>query len=76
MNIAYLQKDKDYWYVFLPQSAINLQTVKLEKVYLETLKDDDIFKTKIELQKARVFIGLPTRKKKSFNSLTRPKSIS
>lgn len=35
-----LEMNKDYWYVFVPISAINLQTVKLEKVFLEILSEE------------------------------------
>lgn len=38
---GHLELNQHYWFVFVPQSAINLQTVKLEKLFLEEIDSDE-----------------------------------
>lgn len=47
-----------YWYVYIPKITINLQNVKLEKVYLDLIDDDRYVFTVYRYEKNKEFLTL------------------
>lgn len=59
------KKGEDYWYVFIPVTAINLQNVKIEKVYLEEISENGFDFKVYRYENGKEFLTLNIRIEKN-----------